>query len=146
MGYMLLDYFSNAKNQDAKNKHDTKGGIWPQTMCPHTTKKRSKPLAKSFRTKQSHKSSYTVFEGPLKERRGEWAKVETNASWFKVTFVIKWKSSTKGGRSTSASGWRKQKTPMVSSKRAIGVHVLLECVPLHEQGLMCDIVVLMEVG
>jgi hypothetical protein len=35
---------------------------------------------------------------------------------------------------------------MVSSKRAIGVHVLLECVPLHEQGLMCDIVVLMEVG
>jgi hypothetical protein len=40
-------------------------------MCPHTSKKRSKPFAKSFGTKQYHKSSYTILKGPPKEKRGE---------------------------------------------------------------------------
>jgi hypothetical protein len=35
---------------------------------------------------------------------------------------------------------------MFSSEGVVGVHVLFECVPLHEQGLMCGIVVLMKVG
>jgi hypothetical protein len=45
-------------------------------MCPHTSKKRLKPLVKSFGTKQFHKSSYIIFEGPLKEKHGEQTKVE----------------------------------------------------------------------
>jgi len=40
-------------------------------MCPHTLKKRLKPLAESSGIKQSHKSSCTIPEGPPKERRGE---------------------------------------------------------------------------
>jgi hypothetical protein len=34
---------------------------------------------------------------------------------FKITFVLEWKSTTKGGRSTLASGWKKQRIPMVLS-------------------------------
>jgi len=34
----------------------------------------------SFGTKQSHKSSYTIFRGPLQERGGEQAKAKINAS------------------------------------------------------------------
>jgi hypothetical protein len=52
MGCMLPNYFSNVKNRDAKKKHDIEGGISPHTMCPHTLKKRSKPLVKSFRKKK----------------------------------------------------------------------------------------------
>jgi hypothetical protein len=40
-------------------------------MCPHISKKRSKPLAESYGTKKSHKNSYTILEGPLKERCDE---------------------------------------------------------------------------
>jgi hypothetical protein len=48
-------------------------------MCPHTSKKISKPLAKSSKAKQFHKSSYTRPKGLPNERCGECAKVEINA-------------------------------------------------------------------
>ncbi len=51
MGRMPLDCFSNVMNWDAKNKHNTKNGIWSWTMCPHTFLKRSNPLTKSSATK-----------------------------------------------------------------------------------------------
>jgi hypothetical protein len=76
-------------------------------MCPHTLKKRLKPLAKSSKTKQSRRSSYTIFERPPEKRHGEQAKVEINVSRSKVTFVLGWKSSTKGAKSTSIGGWRR---------------------------------------
>jgi hypothetical protein len=44
-------------------------------MCPHISKKRSKPLPKSLGTKQSHKNSYTIPKGLLDKRHGERAKV-----------------------------------------------------------------------
>jgi hypothetical protein len=48
-------------------------------MCPHTSKKISKPFAKLFGTKQFHKSSYTTPKGLPSERCGECAEVEINA-------------------------------------------------------------------
>ncbi len=83
-------------------------------MCPHTSKKRLKPLAKAYGTKQFGRSSYTIFEKPLEERHGEWVKVKTNVSWSKVTFVLKWKSSTKGGKSNSIGGWKRWRILVVS--------------------------------
>jgi hypothetical protein len=76
-------------------------------MCSHTSKKRSKPLTKTFGTKPFHKSSYTILEGPLEKRHGEQVKTKINASQFKITLVSGWKSSTKGKKSTSTSGWRR---------------------------------------
>jgi len=38
-----------------------------------------KKNSKSLRTKQSHKISYTIFEGPLNEKCGECVKAEINA-------------------------------------------------------------------
>jgi hypothetical protein len=73
-------------------------------MCPHTFKKNSKPLAKVIGTKQYRKSSYTILEGPLNERHNEHARMEINASRFKVTFVFGWKSSIKRGSLTSTNG------------------------------------------
>jgi len=94
---MLPYYFSNAKNRNVKNKRDIEGGTWLRTMCPHASKKRSKALAKSSRTKQSCKSSYTIPKKPLEERCDKRAKAETNVFRFKVTSILGWKSSTKGG-------------------------------------------------
>ncbi len=51
-------------------------------MCSHISKKRSKPLAKSLGTNQSHESSYTIFEKSLDEKHGERVKVEVKASLF----------------------------------------------------------------
>jgi hypothetical protein len=65
-------------------------------MCPHTLKRNKKPFAKSSRTKQFRKSSYTILEKSLNERHGECAKMVINASWFKITYVFGWNSSTKG--------------------------------------------------
>jgi hypothetical protein len=67
MGHMPLDYFSNAYGGDVESKRDIEGEIWPWAMCPQISKKRSKPFVKSFGTKQSHKSSYTICETPPKE-------------------------------------------------------------------------------
>jgi len=128
MGRMPPNCFSNAKNQNVENKFDTEGGTWFQAMCPHTLKKRSKPLIESFGIKQFRKSSYTIPKRPSEERCGEQAKVETNASWFKVTFVSRWESSTKGGRSTLVGGWRKRKTPVVSLDGAVGVLGIKVCI------------------
>ncbi len=139
---MPLNYFSNTKSWDAENKHDTEGGTWPQAMCPHTLKKKPKPFAKSSKTKQSRKSSYTIPKGPLK-RQGERAKAKTNASQSKITSMSRWKSSTKGGKSTLASGWRRRRSHKVCSKLMC---VLLEHTPLHEQRFMRNVVVLLEVG
>jgi hypothetical protein len=49
-------------------------------MCPHISKKKSKPLVESFGMKQSHKSSYTIPKGLLDERCGEHAKEKINTS------------------------------------------------------------------
>ncbi len=107
-------------NQDAKNKHDIEGGRWPQTMHPHTLKKRSKRFTKSFQTKHFHKSSYTIPKMPLK-KNGEQAKAKINASWSKVTSILGWKSLIKVGISISTSEWRRQRIPMVSSNGVVGV-------------------------
>jgi hypothetical protein len=80
MGCMPPNYFCNAKSWNVKNNCDIKGGTWPWTMCPHTLKNGSKPLVKSFGTKQPRKSSYTILKGPLEERPGELTKAEANAS------------------------------------------------------------------
>ncbi len=49
-------------------------------QCAHILKKKeSKPFAKSSRTKQFHKSSYTILKGPSEEKRGEQAKAKINA-------------------------------------------------------------------
>jgi hypothetical protein len=48
--HMLLDCFSNVRSHDVESKHN-KGGTWPWTMCPHTLKKKLKPLVESFGTK-----------------------------------------------------------------------------------------------
>jgi hypothetical protein len=114
MGHMFLDYFSNIKSWDAKNKHDNEDGTWPWIMCPHTLKKRSKPLIETFTTKQCHKNSYTTPKGRLEERQCEQAKVETNASRSKINFVPRLKSSTKKGKSTLAGEWRRRRTLLVS--------------------------------
>jgi len=109
-----LVYFSKTNNHDVISKCDTNGGTWLQIMCPHTFLKNSKPLAKVIGTKQYRKSSRTIFEGPLNEKHSEHARVQINASWFKVTFVFGWKSSIKKGRLTSTNGCKKQKATMVS--------------------------------
>ncbi len=94
---MLLDCFSNIKNLNTESKHDTNGGAWPQTMCPHTSKNRSNAPTKSFRTKQFCISSYTITKRPPKKRHGQWIKTELYASQFNVTYVLGLKSSIKKG-------------------------------------------------
>ncbi len=81
---------------------------------PTYLKKRSKPFIESFGTKQFCKSSYTISEGPRKERCGEWTKEKINASWSKITSISKWTSSMKGRKSTSINGWRRCRILMVS--------------------------------
>jgi hypothetical protein len=76
-------------------------------MCPHILKKRLKPFVKSFGAKYFHKCSYNIPKGPPKERCGEQTKAETNVSRFKITSISRWKSSTKGKKSTSTNGWRR---------------------------------------
>jgi hypothetical protein len=57
-------------------------------MCPHISKKKSKPLTKSLGTKQFRKSSYTILKGPPDEKGGKCVKVEINASLSKTRFVF----------------------------------------------------------
>jgi len=71
MGCMPPKCFSNVKNQDVESNHNIEGRTLPQAMCPHTSKKWSKPFANSSGTKQSHKNSYTIPKGPLEKRRDE---------------------------------------------------------------------------
>jgi hypothetical protein len=47
-------------------------------MCLHISKKKSKPLTKSSRTKQSYKSSYTIPKGLSNERHDECVKAKIN--------------------------------------------------------------------
>jgi hypothetical protein len=47
-------------------------------------KKKSKPQAELSKAKQSLKSSYTIPEGLLNERRGEHGNIEINASLSKT--------------------------------------------------------------
>jgi hypothetical protein len=74
------------------------------------------------------KSSYTIPKGPSKERRGEQTKIKINASQSKITFVSRWKSLTKGGKSTLAYGWRRQRTPMVSLDGVTSVLEVSACI------------------
>lgn len=99
--------------------------------------------------KQSHKSSYTTFEGLLNERCGEHAKEKINTSWFIIDFVFGWKSLTKWGRSIFANGSRRQKATMVSSDGTIimfitNAHIVWTFF-LHVQMLVRNTIVLMEV-
>jgi hypothetical protein len=80
MGNLSPNCLSNANSGDVERKYDIEGGIWPQTICPQTSKKRLKPFVKSFGTKQFCKSSYTIYQGPLEERCNERTKTETNVS------------------------------------------------------------------
>jgi hypothetical protein len=74
MGWMPLVCFSKTNSHDPTSRCDIDGKPWSQAMCPHISKKKSKPLTKSSRTKQYCKSSYTIFKGPLDERHGEHVK------------------------------------------------------------------------
>ncbi len=131
-------------------KNDNEDGTWPWIMCPHTLKKILKPFIESFTTKQSHKSAYTTPKRQLEERQCEQAKAKTNVSHSKMNFVPRWKSSTKKGKSTSTSGCRRRRTPLVSLDGTtcvlkVNAHIA-QCIPLHEQGPMFDTIVVMEVG
>ncbi len=53
-------------------------------------------------------------KGQRKKKHGEWTKAKTNACQSKVTSILGWKSSMKGGILTLASGWRMWRIPMVS--------------------------------
>ncbi len=136
-------------SHNATSMHDTNGGTWPQMMCPHIYFLKSKPLTKSSWIKQSRKSSYTILEGPSNERRDEHAKAKINVFLSKTKSIFGWKSSTKGGRSTSTNGWRWQRATMVLIDGVVGVlgpmHALLKHIPFHEQLYMCDTIMLMEV-
>jgi hypothetical protein len=84
-------------------------------MCPHTSEKRSKAFAKSSRTKQFYKSSYTIPKRPPEEKCGEQTKAKRNASQFKVISISGWKSLTKRGKLILVGGWERRKTLVVSS-------------------------------
>jgi hypothetical protein len=91
-------------------------GTWPWTMCPHTSKNRSKWLAKSYETKQYHKKLiHTILKGLLNEWHDEHAKVKINAFHTKITFMSKWKSLTKVGRLTFCNEWKRWKVNVISS-------------------------------
>jgi hypothetical protein len=115
-------------------------GKWPWTMCPHTFLKKLKPLVKSSRIKQSHKSSYTILKRLPNERRGEWTKMKINASWSKTTFVFGW-------RPTPTNVWKGEKVlwfhQMGLLKCLKPMHTLLVHNLLHVP--MCDVITLMQV-
>jgi hypothetical protein len=56
-------------------------------MRLHISKKRSKPLARSLGTKQSHKNSYTIPKIPPDERPRKHVKVKINAFLSKTKVV-----------------------------------------------------------
>ncbi len=72
--------------------------------------------------------SYTAPKGPPEKRRGEWTKEKKNAFWSKITSVSRWKSSTKGGRSTLASGWRRQRIIIFLSNGVARVFIIKACI------------------
>jgi hypothetical protein len=96
-------------------------------MCPHTSKKKSKPFAKSSRTKQFCNRSYTIFERLLNERHGECAKMEINASWFKITYVFWMEIINKTGRLTFAKRWKRQRVDIVLSNGIIRMFEINPC-------------------
>jgi hypothetical protein len=146
MGRMPPTCFSKANSHDAMNRHDTNGGTWPQVMCHHISNKRSKTLAKSLKTKQFHKSSYTIPKGPSDERRGERIRVEKMPFYSKQDLFLNENHWPKGGRSTSTNGWKLQRVLADGSMWMLGaMHALFEHTPLHEQMPMCNAIVLMEV-
>jgi len=110
--------FSKVNNCDATSKLDTDGGTWLQAMCLHISNKRWKPLIKSLGTKQFCKSSYTIFEKPSDERHGKQATIKINAFVSKTRSIFGWKSLTKGGKLTSANGWRWRRAKMVVADKA----------------------------
>jgi len=147
---MPLAYFSKTNNCDVTNMCDIVRATWPQTMCPHISKNILKPQrAKSSGTKKSCKNSYTIFEEPSDERRGECIRTKINASLSKTRSISRWKSSTNRKRSTLANGWRWWKDVMVLTMGPHEwwglMHTLRKHIPLHEQVLECNAIVLMEV-
>jgi len=55
----------------------------------HISKKKSKPLAKSLRTKQFGKSSYTILETTLDEKDGKHVKVKISVFLCKTRSISK---------------------------------------------------------
>ncbi len=106
MGWTPLACFLKTNSHVATNMCNIDGETWPQVMCLHISKQKPKPIAKSSRTKQYCKSSYTIFKGLLDERCGKCIKAKINASQSKTRSIFGLKSSTKGGRSTSTNGWK----------------------------------------
>jgi hypothetical protein len=84
IGWMPPVYFSKASSCDVASKNDTDEKTWSHAMCPYTSKKKSKPLTKSFTTKQSCKNLYTILKGWLDEKWDEHVKTKINASKFKI--------------------------------------------------------------
>jgi hypothetical protein len=75
--------------------------------------------------------------------------IKINVLYSKLTFILRWKSSTKeGDRPQQVDGegkrfsWFHQMGLQVCSEL---VHVLFECIALHEQGPMHGVIMLMEV-
>ncbi len=86
----------------------------------------------------------------LEKRCGERTKVETNASQSKVTSISGWKSLKKRGNQFQQVGgegekilWFHQMGLLVCSKL---MYVLLKHIPLHEQGFVHGVIMLMKVG
>ncbi len=63
--------FPKTYNHVVTNMCDTDGRTWSWTMCQHISKQKSKPFAKSLKTKQYCKSLDTIFNGLSNERRDE---------------------------------------------------------------------------
>ncbi len=85
-GSNVVSFFRTSNCDDA-SKRNMDGGTWPWSMCSHTLKTKLKLFAKSSKTKQFRKRSYSVLEKLLNERHCECAKMEINASCFKITYV-----------------------------------------------------------
>jgi hypothetical protein len=84
--------------------------------CAYISQKKVKTTNKIISQKLRHH-----MEGTLGERHGERIKVELNVFFFKSRFISRWKSLTKGGRSTLTNGWKWWWVVMVLVERAVGV-------------------------
>ncbi len=97
MAQMLLICFPNVSNHDVISKHDIDGEN-DHVQCAHIPQKNKlKPLVKSSKIKQSHKSSHTIPKRLPNERCGERAKTKIIFFWFKATFVFGWKLTPTNG-------------------------------------------------
>jgi hypothetical protein len=88
----------------------------------------------------------------MKKKNDKRTRAKINACQSKVISISKWKSSTKGEDQPQKIN-REGEGKLFSWSCQMGLHVcsklmdvLLKHIPLHEQGFMRDVIVLMEVG